>query len=1156
MTTTISLRCFPLFTSFFSVLLALLATESACAASRTWIGGDGTWTDGAGNNANWSGSDEPDTDDEAIFNSNNVIDLGSANSILALTMSASVEVNLNNSVLDVAGLTSLTGSGTRLEISATTATLNGQNVSISNSATVFLDGGTINSSIAGASTALISTASDGLLSGNGNVSFSESIAAITTVLDNNGIIAASNPATVIFTPPAAAMLHLSATDADARIDLDGSAENGVVSVGRNQTLDIDIPIFDIFNGGITMSHNTKLDMSSAWILGAFATVDIDNGAVGGIGGAPAGTATIAGASFSQNSGTITVVDTDGTLQFDAPFSMNGGTLTNNGHVIFNQTATIAAAANFDIVGDADFTVAANHTVTINQTNFNLDGSGAGGTLITVNNEGLLNVNVTDYDSDSVTNSFDGTFHLINGDISVTTGDAEFVMDGVLSMFSSVDGQIVVWTGEPLDIGNDAGSLDADLDVIGTRQSQIASEVDFNSDADVSVSSTATLVLLNTANFNTVNAANNAAIAGAGTIAFNGVVNVNEAVTLNMVGGTVDLDGLDNVGDFVNIDAPLTIKAATMASFGRVNGGGINTLDINNSVGTGVLTVNLDNAEDEWTLNAAGVMNLVNDGGGGNLLTGSDVNLNGTVNVTGGVAISARVDIAGTINVANLSALTLSGSNLADPNRLIGGMINGPGGFAVSSLRGLRGFGTINPVVHYTGSAELLADDGELTLNGAINDVGKIGTADADGVLNVVNAWTTSGADNVVLVGGELKGGTVTVGNANGVQGRGLISARVVNNTRLLADTGTLIVQTAANDNDWDGAGGTGQLNAVAGSTLELRDTGQFNFTGTATATGGSRILANGFGLNFDPGSTLNLTESTFEATVGGDIGGNFVVAAGAHSTLDVEPNFFLDFESTSATTLNANLRLLGNNLGVDAGATFAGTGALIVPDASHLGAENGANINVLLDNQGAFRPGKFAAGSVNLKDYQQSATGELIVDLTGTALNQFDRMLVANQALLDGALQIRVIPGFVPALNDVFTILSAPFGVSGTFDVVDVSEISMPANLAFRVNYLLTSVQLQVVNKPFFSADFDEDGDVDTTDYSIWRSAFKLNQLGDATGDNISDAADYVVWRKQFGSVPGAGSGAVTNTAVPEPTTAMLLIFGAACCCLRRGRAA
>ena len=71
-------------------------------------------------------------------------------------------------------------------------------------------------------------------------------------------------------------------------------------------------------------------------------------------------------------------------------------------------------------------------------------------------------------------------------------------------------------------------------------------------------------------------------------------------------------------------------------------------------------------------------------------------------------------------------------------------------------------------------------------------------------------------------------------------------------------------------------------------------------------------------------------------------------------------------------------------------------------------------------------------------------------------------------------------------------------------------------------------MQLQVVNTPFFSADFDDDGDVDKTDLAIWHGAFDLNQLGDADGDNDSDGADLLLWQRQFGSHPGAGS-------APEP---------------------
>jgi hypothetical protein len=860
------------------------------AINITWIGGDATWIDG-GSTANWNPADEPDSNDVAIFNTNNVVELGSDNTIAGLTLSSSFELELNSNTLNVAGPTTLSGAGTRLEISAATAAFNGQSITINSGATLFVDGGSVTSSIAGATNAVTTIAAGGTLSGNGEFSLADAPGAATMLLDNNGTLSASNPTTIVITPPTAATLHLSATDADTRIDLDGSLDTGDVSVSRNQTLDIDVPLTDIFNGSVQMTHNTKLDISSAWILGAGATINIDNGATGGIGGISAGTAIIAGSSFSQNSGTITVVDNDGTLQFDAPFSMNGGDLVNNGLVVFDSTAVIGAGgANFTMpTTSSSLTVAANRTVTINQNNFNMDGANTSSNTITVEAGGSLNIATTDYDPDQATNAFDGTITLNSGALTVTTSDAEFVMDGTLNI-NNTTSTVPFWSAssEPIDIGNDSGALDANVNIGGTGHSQINSQVDFNSDADVNIAAGATLQFVSstTVNFNTVNGGNNAEFTGAGKISFSGIVNVNEAVTLNMVGGTVDLDGDDAIGDFINIDAPLTINAATMSSFGNVNGVGVNSLDINSNVGTGSLTVNLDNPTDEWTLNAAGEMNLVNDAGGGTLLAGSDVNINGTVNVTGGVGTAARVDLAGTVNVAAASALTLQGGSLADPNRLQGGTVNGPGTFAVASSRALRGFGTINTTVNYGGTSELLADDGELVLNGNVIDAGKIGTADADGILNVVNAWNTSAIDNVILAGGLLKGGTVTVANASGIQGHGTINSRVINTSKIVATTGTLNVQTSGNDNDWDGAGNTGELEAIGGDLEMIDTTGGVppvrSFGGKVRAINDNRVFANGFALDFLPGSSLTLeNQATYRASSSTDLGGTVNIEAGA-----------------------------------------------------------------------------------------------------------------------------------------------------------------------------------------------------------------------------------------------------------------------------------
>ncbi|MCC7476408.1 MAG: fibronectin type III domain-containing protein [Pirellulales bacterium] len=71
------------------------------------------------------------------------------------------------------------------------------------------------------------------------------------------------------------------------------------------------------------------------------------------------------------------------------------------------------------------------------------------------------------------------------------------------------------------------------------------------------------------------------------------------------------------------------------------------------------------------------------------------------------------------------------------------------------------------------------------------------------------------------------------------------------------------------------------------------------------------------------------------------------------------------------------------------------------------------------------------------------------------------------------------------------------------------------------------------------NADFNSDGNVDASDFVIWRKNNGLptgatRNQGDANGDGAVNAADYNIWRAQFGTSPGAGSGAALgdNSAV------------------------
>ena len=437
----------------------------------------------------------------------------------------------------------------------------------------------------------------------------------------------------------------------------------------------------------------------------------------------------------------------------------------------------------------------------------------------------------------------------------------------------------------------------------------------------------------------------------------------------------------------------------------------------------------------------------------------------------------------------------------------------------------------------------------------------LGTADSDGVLNIPAAWNTStgsGAGNIAavsLVGGTLQGGTITNDNSSGIQGIGTVTSRVINNTRLLAGNGggTLVFQTAANDNDWDGAANTGELSTRVGATLELRDNILFGFTGSVTALAGSTVFTNGFALDFNPGSTIELTGAKYQSTNSTDIGGTVTVNVGPDSTLDIQLNRFLTLESTSVTTLNGNLRLVSNNANIKAGTTFSGTGALIVPDNSHLIAEANANINVLLDNQGAFRPsGINTIGRVDLKDYQQANTGELIVELTGTGLNQFDRLVINGAALLDGSVDVDLEGGFVPVLGNTFNIISTIAGVSGMF-VNIVQDPGMPVGLFMNVKYLPTIAQLVVVDT--LPGDYNRNSVVDAADYVLWRDTLgnvvAAFSGADGNGSGTIDPGDYSLWRGNFGHSAGPGTGAGANAAVPEPATLALLLMGMLAMCSR-----
>ena len=75
-----------------------------------------------------------------------------------------------------------------------------------------------------------------------------------------------------------------------------------------------------------------------------------------------------------------------------------------------------------------------------------------------------------------------------------------------------------------------------------------------------------------------------------------------------------------------------------------------------------------------------------------------------------------------------------------------------------------------------------------------------------------------------------------------------------------------------------------------------------------------------------------------------------------------------------------------------------------------------------------------------------------------------------------------------------------------------------------------------------YSADFDQDRDVDGDDLAQWQGDFGASPDSDADGDGDSDGADFLIWQRQAGSGVPVLSAVV---AVPEPSTFGLAAWAA-----------
>lgn len=153
--------------------------------------------------------------------------------------------------------------------------------------------------------------------------------------------------------------------------------------------------------------------------------------------------------------------------------------------------------------------------------------------------------------------------------------------------------------------------------------------------------------------------------------------------------------------------------------------------------------------------------------------------------------------------------------------------------------------------------------------------------------------------------------------------------------------------------------------------------------------------------------------------------------------------------------------------GQTASATLIARGGLIIfdhpPTISNGSRVEGRDRIIVLGqvrSSGTFGPGA-SAGTLTLEgDYLQEPDGTLEIELGGLVPGtEHDVFVVTGAASLAGRLEVHLINGFVPQIDDSFEVLQAG-SISGTFD--EIALFGFPASLRVDVTYNADSVVLQV----------------------------------------------------------------------------------------------
>lgn len=482
--------------------------------------------------------------------------------------------------------------------------------------------------------------------------------------------------------------------------------------------------------------------------------------------------------------------------------------------------------------------------------------------------------------------------------------------------------------------------------------------------------------------------------------------------------------------------------------------------------------------------------LVVQSGGTLDLAVSDVEIDGlTVDAGGTLTESVNGDFAiGNINANPFPALTLNGT---------ANFVASPGADLFVDVD-LAGTGDLNFESNGAGSDLFLtataSHQGVIRFNGT-GDAVRMNEGETFGALEM-NSTGGPGSNRLIYDPSEQLTGGDLIFNQPGeiVHAATLGNRRLHGPSRLTANADvTVDLTTAPVTNE--------RRLLVAGGDFEESLAGSSNITvnGTATDPTSGSITRNEFevGSSTEPSDGINV--DSFSGTLTGN---NFVDMEVRHSLPDAA------IVVNNNATLETGHQEIFTEFSVALGDVTINNGGTLV-----VGYEADGNHNPYLltvTNDGS-RDG----------DLTIASGAKTVMQINGTATEDYDQIVVEGDASIGGELEILVNPdgeqsGFESS-NNIFINTYTPT-LGDTFDLIFLAPDSA------------------------LTADFDGNNTVDDLDLAQWEGDFGVNGDSDADSDGDSDLADLLVWQEQFGdsaTFSNTLTGTFSSLTVTDPGNVM-----------------